>query len=314
VALIPVYDLYNHEEGEITTSYALGSDLLKVTAIRDFKTGEQVKIFYGNRPNSELLLYQGFIFNNNHRDFVLALLALDPDSKLYEQQAKLLAAHELPKAAFFQLKKGEISELVIHFLRVASLEESEILLGEKAFEKTFISLKNEIKAYLTLLLACKNMLAKYPTKLQQDTARLKAGGLPLRATLSLQLIISEKTILLNNLEICDTKVKQLTRKLKQKEKRKKPVSSQPKEALEQSNSKVQELVPKEEFTSTPEQNNVSTNSTQPVHIDTKSTDIQNNDINSTNHQPPNNIQQSDICTNSTDHQPTTHVENSSAIS
>lgn len=100
LALIPVWDMCNHEEGKITTYYDLSKQESECFAMRNFKQGEQVSfgrvnllvvfihvfffcfpyfqffIYYGKRPNSELLLFSGFINPSNVNDSIKISLSL----------------------------------------------------------------------------------------------------------------------------------------------------------------------------------------------------------------------------------------------
>jgi hypothetical protein len=68
LALIPLLDMFNHEEGEITCHFDVSQQHMELTAKRPFQQGEQVFICYGNRSNSELLLYSGFVPDYNSKD------------------------------------------------------------------------------------------------------------------------------------------------------------------------------------------------------------------------------------------------------
>ena len=63
LSLIPMWDMCNHSTtgGQITTFFSAEHRALEFSAMSDFAEGEQIKMCYGPRPNSELLLYSGFI-------------------------------------------------------------------------------------------------------------------------------------------------------------------------------------------------------------------------------------------------------------
>ena len=63
LALIPLWDLINHAEGEVTSTHDIAAKVTECTAMMDFAAGDQVFMFYGPRPNSELLLHSGFVRN-----------------------------------------------------------------------------------------------------------------------------------------------------------------------------------------------------------------------------------------------------------
>ncbi|GBP72007.1 Histone-lysine N-methyltransferase setd3 [Eumeta japonica] len=58
-AFIPLWDMCNHENGKITTDFNPESQQGQCYALRDFKKDDQIFIFYGARPNSDLFLHNG---------------------------------------------------------------------------------------------------------------------------------------------------------------------------------------------------------------------------------------------------------------
>lgn len=60
-ALIPAFDMINHEAGEPTSDFDKASEELILYAKRSFPTGNQVYMSYGPRPPSQLFVYQGFV-------------------------------------------------------------------------------------------------------------------------------------------------------------------------------------------------------------------------------------------------------------
>lgn len=68
LALIPLWDMINHCEGEYTTHYNMETDCLEFFSMGTTHKDEQVYMFYGPRPNAELLVHSGFVYENNRRD------------------------------------------------------------------------------------------------------------------------------------------------------------------------------------------------------------------------------------------------------
>lgn len=58
-ALIPFWDLANHVNGVVTTSYNLATEQIESTTLTDVKKGEQIFIHYGKRNNANLLVHNG---------------------------------------------------------------------------------------------------------------------------------------------------------------------------------------------------------------------------------------------------------------
>lgn len=58
-ALIPFWDLANHIDGHVTTSYNDKDHHIEATTLTDVRKGEQIFIHYGNRNNANLLVHNG---------------------------------------------------------------------------------------------------------------------------------------------------------------------------------------------------------------------------------------------------------------
>lgn len=58
-ALIPFWDLANHIDGHVTTSYNDTEHQIEATTLADVPKGEQIFIHYGNRNNANLLVHNG---------------------------------------------------------------------------------------------------------------------------------------------------------------------------------------------------------------------------------------------------------------
>lgn len=85
LALVPVWDMCNHENGPHTTAVIVNKTTSAVEveckAMRSFKKGEALTIFYGERSNVELLLFSGFILDHNDFDSVNITVCLDGADK-----------------------------------------------------------------------------------------------------------------------------------------------------------------------------------------------------------------------------------------
>lgn len=58
-ALIPLWDMANHTEGAVTSSFNQETDRIESTAFTDFRKGEQIFIYYGARNNTNFLIHNG---------------------------------------------------------------------------------------------------------------------------------------------------------------------------------------------------------------------------------------------------------------
>lgn len=60
-ALIPFWDLANHKNGVITTSYNVTDEQIEGATLSDVRKGEQIFIYYGDRNNANMLVHNGFV-------------------------------------------------------------------------------------------------------------------------------------------------------------------------------------------------------------------------------------------------------------
>ncbi|CAI5477443.1 unnamed protein product [Closterium sp. Yama58-4] len=127
--LIPFVYMFNRsarvcllvQEGPITSTFGGGSNVMEVTAKRNFKAGEQVYLSYGYRPNTIMLLYSGFIPSSNDRDRFRIPLELSPSDPLYNKKLALLKWLELPPSTHLDLFwTGKPSPELATWLRVAT--------------------------------------------------------------------------------------------------------------------------------------------------------------------------------------------------
>lgn len=58
-ALIPLWDMANHTEGVVATSFNQESDRIESAAFMDFRKGEQIFMYYGVRNNTNFLIHNG---------------------------------------------------------------------------------------------------------------------------------------------------------------------------------------------------------------------------------------------------------------
>jgi hypothetical protein len=93
LALIPLWDLCNHRDGEITTFYDPARQESQSYAMADTAAGSELCISYGSRPNSDLLLHSGFVDPDNSSDYIKLSVPLainGASSELIVIRAKLV--------------------------------------------------------------------------------------------------------------------------------------------------------------------------------------------------------------------------------
>eukprot|EP00124_Ichthyophonus_hoferi_P005944 Ihof_evm1s1063 gene=Ihof_evmTU1s1063 len=126
--LIPFWDMANHTpEGEITTFFNSQSKSTECHAVRDFKEGEEVYIYYGNRTSSEFLLHSGFIPPPRTNDSLVIPLGISQADPLFNQKNTLLAAIGLkPSAGWPLVTQSRLDGRLMSFLRVMCMNSSQL--------------------------------------------------------------------------------------------------------------------------------------------------------------------------------------------
>eukprot|EP01117_Protostelium_nocturnum_P009258 TRINITY_DN3313_c0_g1_i4.p1 TRINITY_DN3313_c0_g1~~TRINITY_DN3313_c0_g1_i4.p1 ORF type:complete len:424 (+),score=156.75 TRINITY_DN3313_c0_g1_i4:339-1610(+) len=170
LALIPLWDMSNHDEGKITTFFEEKG--ANCSAMRSFKKGEQIRIFYGPRPNSQLLNYSGFVFKENLHDSVKLLIILSKEDPLYSEKFKLFNADLLE----VELLKSEGLNSVLPVFRLLSMNKQQLdnVTEENLAEvcSKEVSPENEESAKKNAVKFLEETLQLYPTTILEDRALL----------------------------------------------------------------------------------------------------------------------------------------------
>jgi len=194
----------NHEKGgEITTNYDFEKQVLESYAVRDFKKGEELKIFYGPRPNLELFMNSGFVIPDNEFNYTAIHFKLTESDKLRDKKVQILQNHNLPENAKFAMHvKTPLQEELLSFLRVAWITNDEELdNAEYAFQNRPITLQNEMLVCTILEFKINSNIDSFSSKLEDDKKQLATqtmnllGAEPGADLTILQLLIDEKSIL-----------------------------------------------------------------------------------------------------------------------
>lgn len=62
IALIPFWDMANHKNGKVTTSYNCEKSQIESTALFNYAKGDQIFIYYCDKPNFDMLNHNGYVF------------------------------------------------------------------------------------------------------------------------------------------------------------------------------------------------------------------------------------------------------------
>ncbi|KAL0829216.1 hypothetical protein ABMA28_004047 [Loxostege sticticalis] len=127
-AFIPLWDMCNHEHGKITTDFNKEKDRGECYALRDFKPGDQIFIFYGARSNADLFLHNGFVYPKNQHDSLSLSLGVSANDPLRESKLSLLTKLGLAGITHYNLYKGDnpISAELLAFIRIFNMNQEEL--------------------------------------------------------------------------------------------------------------------------------------------------------------------------------------------
>ncbi|KAF2078643.1 hypothetical protein CYY_000014 [Polysphondylium violaceum] len=228
-ALIPFWDFANHTPNGKITTYFEGPGIT-ASALKNYKPGEQVFIYYGDRDNTHLLLYSGFSVKTNLNDNCLFSMQLENDD-LKHDKIHILEERGLNDNMSIKFSPNpavhQIPQEAIPFYRVASLNEKQtqsiapkhdgghnhhhhhhsancghdISLKKEAFD--VLDEQSEKAAFTSLLNDMKLKLKSYPTTLAQDEDQLKQNP-PAFTRFILYAKISEKKILERNIKYVES--------------------------------------------------------------------------------------------------------------
>lgn len=214
-ALIPMWDMCNHENGRITTDFNATSNYCECYALRDFKKGEQIFISYGPRTNSDFFVHSGFVYMENKQDGFKLRLGISKADSLQKERIELLSKLDLPTVGEFLLKLGTepISDLLLAFLRVFSMRKAELAhwirsdrVNDLKHMDCALETVVEENVRKFLLTRLQLLIANYPTTLKEDLQLLETT-LPQIKKLAIQLRVTEKRILQGALEYVEQWIK-----------------------------------------------------------------------------------------------------------
>lgn len=114
-ALIPLFDLMNHSiHGTIVTDYNITTHSLESYTVDSLNVAEPLLMNYGNRSNTELYMYQGFIDQHNKHniyDLIINLPDTDLSTQLYKIKYLMLNKVQMTPIYTIQLPLPYIPKL-----------------------------------------------------------------------------------------------------------------------------------------------------------------------------------------------------------
>ncbi|XP_023947166.2 actin-histidine N-methyltransferase [Bicyclus anynana] len=173
-AFIPLWDMCNHTHGRITTDYNEELNRGECYALRDFKPGEQIFIFYGARPNCDLFLHNGFVYPDNQHDSLSLALGVSTGDALREPKLSLLTKLGLVGVTHYNLYKGAnpIGAELLAFIRIFNMNQEELtkwsshaipsdLVSSDEGSASVVGIAIDRRAYTYLMTRCGLIKASY---------------------------------------------------------------------------------------------------------------------------------------------------------
>ncbi|XP_077293295.1 SET domain containing 3 [Arctopsyche grandis] len=171
-ALIPLWDMCNHTNGQITTHFNMEQDRAESFALKNFNSGDQILIFYGVRTNAFFFLHNGFVYEENDHDAVTIILGISPNDPLQQLKRDLLEKLAINYTQF-QIVNDEapITPDLLAFSRVFVMDKDNLTLWSEGnfgelldFDNSVIDSGIEKKAYNFINMRCKLLLNTYERK------------------------------------------------------------------------------------------------------------------------------------------------------
>ncbi|CAK1543158.1 unnamed protein product [Leptosia nina] len=173
-AFIPLWDMCNHEQGKISTDFNNERSRGECYALRDFKSGEQIFIFYGARSNADLFIHNGFVYPNNDYDSLSLVLGVSSCDPLRGTKMALLKKLGLANLTHYHLyKTGNIvSPELLAFIRIFNMNKEELekwsekglpgdLVSSEETSAKEVGTEIDARAYKYLLTRCGLLLTAY---------------------------------------------------------------------------------------------------------------------------------------------------------
>ncbi|XP_065563974.1 actin-histidine N-methyltransferase-like isoform X2 [Artemia franciscana] len=219
LALIPFFDLANHERGEVSSEFDAKEECSKCYAMTDFEEGEQFFIDYGKRSIAEQFLHNGFISDDQYNQLPLNI-PLSKSDPLQQARANYILKFDLGGPYLLCSDKSvPVSSKLLGFLRIyvmkedklkelACLEDSTRLTSLDLYEK-----ETDEKAWKFLLDRCKIILMIHGLKsgvsfLDEDLARIENEKSPSKK-LCLRFLAYEKQLLNQVVDFATDRLKSL---------------------------------------------------------------------------------------------------------
>jgi hypothetical protein len=199
-AVVPMFDLFRHVP--LTDEMSLDvwqwnqtEEKFYVRANSTFKAGDEIFVSLGEKCNSELLDYYGFVIQDNINDCVHLDMELPKTDPLFTEKTLLYRTLQ-PDASKFKMLKNGITMDLLRALRVLSmppdLPVSDFILGGIPDESLGITSDFSIAQYIVN--ACRKLYKGYETTPEEEQKLLESPDTPLRIRLATMVKQGERLV------------------------------------------------------------------------------------------------------------------------
>lgn len=224
-ALVPYADMLNHyRPRETKWTYDNSRGAFTITALQNIEKGAQIYDSYGQKCNHRFLLNYGFAIEDNAEpdgfcpNEVPLAIELRKDKLLPRKQLLWFRDGSSlgPKRIRVCAADNENFRAVMSLLRIVVADEPELerVIGQNPYASSRtatdlhspISLRNETQALQLLGDMCRNLLAKYPTTVEDDTKKLETLAPFSNARHAVIHVRSEKIVLNHYVRLSQTAI------------------------------------------------------------------------------------------------------------
>jgi len=211
IALIPGWDMCNFREGRMATYFNVEEDCSESFTMEDVRKGDSIFLYYGDRPNSQLFLYQGFVYEKHKTDRTEIILTLDSNDPLFKVKNLLLTKKLLQSSQVFTLplQRGDNWKLAQVWLRIWALNKDEAGVVLKDPNIGFVSNRNELAALRFMAQGLSNALSQYPTTFEEDVKLLTSEDLSPHKRLMVMFRKSEKVLISESNQWVQSKIEEI---------------------------------------------------------------------------------------------------------
>jgi histone-lysine N-methyltransferase SETD3 len=202
--MVPIADMLN-DSRPFNTFWSLSEDgeyfEMKTTA--PVAGGEEVHNSYGLKSNLELLVYYGFLHEQNEYDALGVPFGLPPGDPLALEKQQLLGLSAPGEQRLFKLAglyNSQTMNQLMAFMRVAHAEAEELtlLMNDAKPEARVLrplSRENEERALRGMIDTCQARLSGYATSIEEDERLLREETLPFNSRNCVRVRLGEKRVL-----------------------------------------------------------------------------------------------------------------------